>query len=168
MSHTETYVEGEQVFECPDFTIRHDRVELENGRLSRREIVCRPDRILLLPLQGDCVLLKKTDRPALGGTCLEAPCAPILPGQSPQTAAEQMHLGKKLRPLGILRPSPAILQEKVHVFAASMERPGPEWQAVPLARWQDWAAQGQIRDMRLAAALSLLAIQDDWGQEAEE
>ena len=31
MSHTETYVAGKKVFECADFSIRHDQVELENG-----------------------------------------------------------------------------------------------------------------------------------------
>lgn len=170
MSHKETYIQGRAVFACPDFTIRQDQVELEDGRLSRREVICRPDRVLLLPLQGETVLLRQTERPALGGTYLEAPCAPVLPGQSPQTAAQGMNLGKEPRLLGVLRPSPAILQEKVYVFAATiepMEQPGPDWQAVPLACWQDWAARGQIKDMRLAAALSLLAIQEDWGQEEE-
>ena len=174
MSHKETYIQGRAVFECPDFTIRQDQVELEDGRLSRREVICRPDRVLLLPLQGETVLLRQTERPALGGTYLEAPCAPIEAGQSPEQAALGLNSGGPVRFVGVLRPSPAILQEKVYVLAAAiepmeqpMEQPGPDWQAVPLACWQDWAARGQIKDMRLAAALSLLAIQEDWGQEEE-
>ena len=52
MSHTETYVAGKKVFECADFSIRHDQVELENGRLSRREVIFRPFQALLLLLNG--------------------------------------------------------------------------------------------------------------------
>lgn len=173
MSHTETYVEGKKVFECPDFIIRHDQVELEDGRLSRREIVCRPDRTLLLLLQGDCVLLKKTDRPALGGQFLEAPCEPIAAGQSPEQAAQALSLasGGQGRPrwAGLLRPSPALLQEKVHVFAERLEGEAePGWQAVPLAAWEDWTARGLIKDMRLAAALALADLGGFGEQEAEQ
>lgn len=168
MSHTETYVAGKKVFECADFSIRHDQVELENGRLSRREVIFCPFQALLLLLNGENILLRKIERPALGGACLEAPCAPILSGQSPQLAVQGLNLGKEPRSLGILRPSPAILTERVYVFAASMEQPGPDWQAVPLACWEDWVARGQIKDMRLAAALSLLALQNDLEQGAEK
>lgn len=167
MSHTEKFIQGEIAFESPDFVIRQDQVELENGRRSRREVVCRPDRVLLLPLWQGGVLLKEVERPALGGRFLEAPCAPVSEGQSPEQAAQAMCKGCQARFVGQLCPSPAILQEKVHVFAACCPV-GPEsgWQAVPLNLWEDWVARGWIKDMRLAAALALAEAAGFWEQEA--
>ncbi len=169
MSHIERFLQGETVFDCPDFSIRHDQVELEDGRRSRRETICRPDQVLLLLLQGGSVLLKETQRPALGGQFLEAPCAPIEAGQSAEQAALRLNSGGPVRFVGLLRPSPAILREKVYVFAARRpEDPPSGWQAVPLASWEDWTARGQIKDMRLAGALTLAGAGGFLEQEAEE
>ena len=125
--HEEKCLEKRTVYQGPSFSIRQDRVELEDGRESRREVICRPDRVLALVYDGE-------KRVRL--------CA-ALGGEEP-------------RFLGQIMPSPAVLQEKVLVFAGKGSGQAPEGLS-----WMPLSQGLEGDDLCTAAALALWALGEE-------
>ena len=149
--HEEKCLEKRTVYQGPSFSIRPDRVELEDGRESRREVICRPDRVL--------ALVYDEQRRVLAGEKGHLPRTPLAPGESPKDAAGRLFDalgGEELRFLGQIMPSPAVLQEKVLVFAGKGSGQAPEglhWMTV---------SQGMAgNDLCTAAALALWALGEE-------
>ena len=51
MAHFEKKIDGEVVFQGKIIQVRHDRVELENGRITSREVVVHPGAVVMLAVQ---------------------------------------------------------------------------------------------------------------------
>lgn len=149
--HEEKCLEKKTVYQGPSFSIRQDRVELEDGRESRREVICRPDRVLALVYDGE----KRVLADAKG----RLPRTPLASEEIPQDAAVRLFAalgGEKPRFLGEIMPSPGVLQEKVLVFAGKGSQKAPEglfW--MPLSQ----GLEGD--DLCTAAALALWALGEE-------
>lgn len=149
--HEEKCLEKRTVYQGPSFSIRQDRVELEDGRESRREVICRPDRVLALVCDGQ--------RRVLAGEKGRLPRTPLASGESPADAAGRLFaaLGREEpRFLGEVMPSPAVLQEKVLVFAGKGSGPAPEGLS-----WMSLSQGLEGDDLCTGAALALLALGEE-------
>lgn len=159
MAHREIFVQGETVYQGPRFSLRHDVVELEDGRRSGREVIQLPDRVMLVALSPQGGLLCRFQRPALDSESWELPQQTVEAGESPWQAACRLAqtLGLpqgEIKAVGCLRPSPAILQQAIHVFALRAQTaPGEGWVALPQLRQA--MVSGAIGDLRTMAALGL-------------
>ena len=149
--HEEKCLEKRTVYQGPSVSIRQDRVELEDGRESRREVICRPDRVL--------ALVCDEQRRVLAGEKGRLPRTSLAFGESPADAAGRLFAalgGEEPRFLGEVMPSPAVLQEKVLVFAGKGSGPAPEGLS--------WMPQSQGLagdDLCTGAALSLWALGEE-------
>lgn len=168
MAHTETFIRGETVYQGPDFSLRHDVVRLEDGRESRREIIQKPDKALVLLLHGGACRVERLWRSAIGRESLELPAAALAPGEAPARAAQRLlarwGLGEvALRSLGAVLPSPGILQAHTYVFFGTTAQPcaGEAMAVQALLRFLD---TGAIADMNTAAALGLARLQGLLGE----
>lgn len=149
--HEEKCLEEKTVYEGPSFSIRQDRVELEDGRESRREVICRPHRVLALVHDGKKrVLADEKGR---------LPRTPLAPGEGPEEAARRLFAalgGEKPRFLGEIMPSPAVLREKVLVYAGKGEGAPPAGLAF-VERQRGMTGE----DLCTAAALALWALREE-------
>lgn len=149
--HEEKCLEKRTVYQGPSFSIRQDRVELEDGRESRREVICRPDRVL--------ALVYDREKRVLAGEKGHLPRAPLSPGESSEDAAGRLFAalgGEKPRFLGQIMPSPAMLQEKVLVFAGKGSGQAPEGLS-----WMLLSQGLEGDDLCTAAALALWALGEE-------
>lgn len=168
MAHTETFISGEIAYQGPDFALRHDVVELEDGRRSRREVIQRPDEAMVILLQGDLCRVERVYRGALGRESLELPAVALLPGETPRQAAERLLVGwgcagASLMEMGTILPSPGILQERVNMFFAAA--PGAcKGVFLPQDELLTAADTGGIDDMKTVAALSLARLRGLLGE----
>lgn len=162
MAHTETYISGGIVYQGPDFALRHDMVELEDGRPARREVIQRPDVVLLILLHGGLCRVARVYRSALGRESLELPSLDVPPGKTPRQAAEELLAswgcaGASPVELGAVLPSPGILQGRAVVFFATAEE-GGGGASLPVGELLEAADAGGIDDMRTVAALALARL----------
>ncbi len=118
------------------FTGRRLRVERRHVVLRERrctfEVVVAPEAAVVLPVLDDGrVVLIHNHRVAVGRELLEAPAGILDPGETPERCAarelaeETGYRAGRLVPLMSLYPSPGILTEKLHAFAAFGLEPGP-------------------------------------------
>lgn len=91
-----------------------------------REVLRHPGAAVLLPVTHDGrVVLVRQYRYAAGEFLLEAPAGTIDPGERPEETArrelveETGYFPKRLEKLVEFYPSPGILEEKMHLFAAT-------------------------------------------------
>lgn len=141
MGHFEKRIEGETVWESPEFSLRHDRALLEDGRIARREVIDCPDFVMLLlkTARGEICLGEQYEA-SVGAGLLMAPCAPVEKGEEPgETAARLLEAsgaaGGALRFLGQGYPTPGILSECCHYYSAEI----PAEKAPPLLTAVKWA-----------------------------
>jgi ADP-ribose diphosphatase len=106
-------------------TLKLESLIEPGGVKVKREVVCHPGSVVLLPLFPDGrVLLVRQYRHAAGQALWELPAGTLEPGESPRHAAarelveETGHKARTLKLLCKFFPSPGILNEKMHLFAA--------------------------------------------------
>ena len=122
----ERKIEGERLFEGKVLALDKDIVALENGESAYREVIRHKGAVCVIPL--DCeeqVILVSQYRYAVGQTMIEIPAGKLDSiDEIPEEAArrelkeETGYTARRLLPLGIYYGSPAILDEKIYMFAA--------------------------------------------------
>ena len=133
------------------------------------QIVRHPGGAAILPLHDDgSITLIRQLRPAMDGFLLELPAGRLSPGEDPQLCAgrelaEETGLeASALVSLGIVHPSPGVLDEVVHLFLATGLSQGvaaPEAYEeiccvrIPLEQALQMAADGGITDGKTIVAL---------------
>lgn len=132
------------------------------------QVMRHPGGAAVLPLHDDgSITLVRQLRPAVDGFLLELPAGRLSPGEDPQLCAarelmEETGLSGSLMSLGILHPSPGVLDEVVHLYLATGLCQGlaaPEAYEeimcvrIPLAEAITMAAEGGITDGKTIAAL---------------
>jgi len=121
----ETAIHQETVFSGRVLHVRVDKVELENGRQSTREICLHPGGVGVLPLtdKGNVVLVQQF-RYAYGKELWEIPAGKLEPGEDPaecgarELREETGYTAAKLIPLGCIYPSPGYGDERLYIFLA--------------------------------------------------
>lgn len=146
-----------------------DRAAAADGRTIQRDVVLHPGAVAILPLlDADHVVLLRNHRFILNEVLWEIPAGTLEPSESVEAAAvrelaeETGYEAKEWRKLLEFYPSPGILSERTHLFAASRLTPGvmrPEIdeQLEPhVVSWTQalaWTRDGTIRDAKTLVAL---------------
>lgn len=133
------------------------------------QIVRHPGGVGVLPLHGDgTVTLIRQLRPAVDAIMLELPAGRLDAGEEPaqcgmrELAEETGLVAGKLESLGIIRPSPGVFDEVVHLFLATeltQGEPDPEHYEdietlrIPLRQAVGMVLDGSINDGKTAVAL---------------
>jgi ADP-ribose pyrophosphatase len=143
-----------------------------DGRPYRRDVVLHPGAVAVLPLLdgGRRVCLLRNNRPVVGATLWEIPAGTLEPNEEVESAAarelaeETGYTAGRLEKLAEFFPSPGVLSECTHLFAAhdltpGAMRPEADEQLEPHAvAWEQalaWALDGTIRDAKTLVALLL-------------
>ena len=169
MAHFEKTIESREIFQGKILNIQLDRVELEDGTISRREIVRHPGGAAILPLDGDGqVTLVRQYRYALGQELLEIPAGKLEYGEDPKAAAireleeECGLIAGQVTDLGCIYPSVGYDDEIIHLYLArdlhATEARPDEGEFVslekyPLERLVEMVMSGALRDAKTVTAI---------------
>jgi ADP-ribose diphosphatase len=149
--------------------IREDLLELPDGRQRTYPVMCLGASVGILPfISDDQVILVRQYRHVTGGFCWEVPGGGILPGETPDGAAQRElreeagYRSARLRRLGGFWPNTAYLDEVIHIYVAEglVSDPLPADQDEHLeARAFPWIeAVAMAQDDRITCGLTKLAI----------
>ncbi|MCU0306801.1 MAG: NUDIX hydrolase [Thermoleophilia bacterium] len=146
--------------------VRAERAEVTRDGVGRAKVVLTaPPVAVVLPLApGGRVPLVPRDRPHLGGVLLEAPSAPIGPGERPPDAARAAldaagMAGGRPQAMGAVLVAPGMTDRVAHLFLApgaraTRPRDVRDMQASDLVDWALAAARhGRVDQLTLLLAL---------------
>lgn len=165
-------LERRRIFEGRLITLDVDRVVEPSGAEVEREVMRHPGAAVLLPVtrEGRVVLVRQY-RYAADEFLLEAPAGTIDPGEEPaETARRELveetgYFPNRLEKLAEFYPSPGVLEELMHLFAATeleVRERSPEedeyLELVELPRDRALALEvgRDVRDAKTIIALSYL------------
>jgi ADP-ribose pyrophosphatase len=110
--------------EVVDLSVVHYR--RPNGLVVRREVIAHPGAVVMVPVEGDHVLMVRQPREAVGEYLLELPAGKLdVPGEPPlecakrELAEEVGRAAGHWESLGGFYTAPAILEEYIHCFIAT-------------------------------------------------
>jgi len=165
--------------EVVDLSVVHYRRPA--GLVVRREVIAHPGAVVMVPVEGDQVLMVRQPREAVGEYLLELPAGKLdVPGEPPldcarrELAEEVGRAAGAWRDLGGFYTAPAILEEYIHCFLATdlspvAHEPIPEEEIevvpVPLAQLDEVIAR--VHDAKsLIGLLRLRAMRGGTGGDA--
>lgn len=177
MAHFEKTLNSDTRFEGRVFTVTVDKVELENGRTSTREVVHHHGGACIAALtENDEIYLVRQFRYAFGQELWELPAGKLEKGEDPFEAARR-ELGEECGltaehfvDLGPVYPTVGYCTEIIYCWAATGLSPcgmhldedeflTPE--KVPFDRAVEMVLSGEIRDGKtMAALLKIKALRD--------
>ena len=177
MAHFEKTLNSDTRFEGRVFTVTVDKVELENGRTSTREVVHHHGGACIAALtENDEIYLVRQFRYAFGQELWELPAGKLEKGEDPFEAARR-ELGEECGltaehfvDLGPVYPTVGYCTEIIYCWAATRLAPcgmhldedeflTPE--KVPFDRAVEMVLSGEIRDGKtVAALLKIKALRD--------
>lgn len=177
MAHFEKTLDSDTRFEGRVFTVTVDKVELENGRTSTREVVHHNGGACIAALtENDEIYLVRQFRYAFGQELWELPAGKLEKGEDPFEAAKR-ELGEecgltaeRFVDLGPVYPTVGYCTEIIYCWAATGLAPcgmhldedeflTPE--KVPFDRAVEMVLSGEIRDGKtVAALLKIKALRD--------
>jgi len=133
------------------------------------QVMRHPGGVAVLPLHEDgTVTLVRQLRPAVDLALLELPAGRLSPGEDPalcgrrELAEETGLVAETFKPLGVILPSPGVLDEVIHLFLATTltqdEADQEEYEDIecvrlPFAEAVLMARDGRISDGKTIAAL---------------
>lgn len=113
------------------FTVERISFEGRRGEGCTKDVIRHPGAVAVLPLlDGGRVCLIRNHRRAVDQSLIELPAGTLDPGESPaacarrELAEETGYEGGQLESLGWFYLSPGILDERMHLFAATALREG--------------------------------------------
>lgn len=169
MTHFEKQLDSEEIFSGRVIRVTRDRVELENGRTSIREVVHHHGGAAVAALneKGEIYLVRQY-RYALDRELIEIPAGKLEAGEDPFEAAKR-ELGEEAgltageyRDLGYVIPTCGYCSEIIWLYAAKDLRPvrqhldPDEFLTVftmPLEEAADKVLSGEITDSKTVAAI---------------
>jgi len=83
----EETIESKTLHRGRNFSFKTDRVRLENGRETVRDVVDHPGAVAIVAVDGDKLVLVRQYRYAAGRTILEIPAGTLEPGEDPYKCA---------------------------------------------------------------------------------
>ena len=169
MAHFEKTLETRELFRGRILRLEVDRVELEDGSVSSREVVRHPGGAAILPLDAEGqVTLVRQFRYAFGQELLEIPAGKLEPGEDPKTAAireleEECGLvAGAVTDLGCIYPSVGYDDEIIYLYLArdlrsTEARPDAgefvSLERYPLSTLAEMAESGVLRDAKTVTAV---------------
>ncbi len=128
MKLTEKTIASQSVFEGRVIHVKHDKVELENGKTAMREIVEHPGGVCVAALTENRELLfVRQFRYPYKEIVLELPAGKLEKGQNPlengkrELLEETGAIGREYVTLGQLYPSPGYCGEIIHLYFCKID-----------------------------------------------
>lgn len=124
MAHFEKKLDGEVVFQGKIVHVRHDRVELEDGRTSMREVVVHPGAVVIMAVHERYTYMVRQYRYCIGRELLEVPAGKLEAGEDHRQAAvrelkeETGASAGRLEYLGEVFPTAGMYTEVFHMYFA--------------------------------------------------
>lgn len=170
----EKVIESKTLFQGKLLSLRVDKVELENGIISTREVVVHRGAVAILPLlpSGEVLLVRQFRLPA-GKALLEIPAGTLSPGEEPLECAkrelkeETGYFAGRWRKLTSLFLAPGYSTEYIHIFLAEELSKGEaqldedeiiSLTSLPFEKALEMVLKGEIEDAKTACALLLYNI----------
>ena len=171
MAHFEKQLSSEEIFAGRVIRVTVDKVELENGRTSTREVVHHHGGAGVIALNDrDEITLVRQFRYALGEELIEIPAGKLDHGPGEDHYAcgvrelreETGCTADEITYLGCIYPSPGFLTEVTHLYAARGLHAGEmqpdegeflELVRIPADELERRIAAGEIRDAKTVAAM---------------
>ena len=154
-------------------TLRVERVVLQDGTETLRDVVQHPDSVVIVPLDDDgSIVMVRQYRKAAGRELLELPAGVMEDDASPLDAArrelrEETGLdATQLIELGNFYAAPGSMTERLHAFLATGLFPNPlapdaderiTLERIPFAEAVRLARAGELNDAKTLASLLLAA-----------
>ncbi len=174
MELTERTLSHQRLYEGILVNVDLDRVELPNGKTSRREVVTHCPCVAVVPLNDDgTVTLVRQYRYPFSQVLTEIPAGKLDPGEQPRQGAlrelrEEIgaQVGQLIE-LGELYTSPGFCQESIHLYLATDLTYGEscpdedeflEILRIPMEELVGQILNGQIRDAKTVAAVLKAAL----------
>ena len=178
MAHTETMLESKEIFNGRVIRVTVDKVQLEDGTTSTREIVHHHGGACILPVDADSsVTMVRQFRYAFGEEIWELPAGKLEKGEDPFAAAkreleEECGLtADNYISLGEFYPTVGYDTEVIYTWVATglhetrMHLDADEFltpDRVPLAQAYEMVMRGEIKDGKtIAGVLKLKALLDE-------
>ena len=170
MNLEEKFVSRENIYDGVVLKVVRDTVELPNGQRATREICLHHGAVAIIPLLDDGrVLMERQYRYAHGRMFFEIPAGKLDSAEEdPYDAAvrelreETGAKAEKMTYLGRIDPTPALINEKIHLYLAEGLSFGEreldddeflEVEAVPLSELVEMVMSGEIKDSKTQIAV---------------
>lgn len=177
MAHTETMLESREIFNGRVIRVTVDKVQLEDGTTSTREIVHHHGGACILPVDADgSVTMVRQFRYAFGEEIWELPAGKLEPGEDPFESAkrelsEECGLSAdNYTDLGVVYPTVGYDSEKIYLWAATgLHKGGQHLDAgefldvvrMPFAEALQKVLHGEIKDSKTQIGLMKYALLQD-------
>lgn len=164
MAFYEKKISGETVFKGRLLTVDLDKVELEDGYRSTREVVYHPGGVCVVAIDnGGNLLVVRQYRYAIGSELTEIPAGKLEPGEDPRESAirelseETGCSAETVVSLGATYATPGYCSEKIHIYLALGLTDGKQHldkgeflavERVPFRDFAERAASGEICDAK--------------------
>lgn len=168
MAHYEEQLTHRVIFSGHMVEVWQDRVELENGRTSLREVVTKGPAVCVLARQHDQIWFVKQYRYPIKEELLELPAGKLDEGETPEEGAlrelkeETGAVPESLESLGSIILSPGCFGETLHMFLArglKMEEQQLDEdeflnvERIPFAQLLERCMSGEITDAKTVTAV---------------
>jgi ADP-ribose pyrophosphatase len=143
-------------------------LSLTNDTILERGIIDHPGSVVVVPMQGEEVLILRQYRLSLNETILELPAGTREPDEEWLACArrelqeETGHRAENWIPLGHVWPAPGLTNEEMAIYLASSLSPAPlpadadeeiEVEKMPLRELAKMALDGRLMDAKSVVAL---------------
>lgn len=169
-------LESETIYSSKFTTLKKDKIQLEDGTVTYREIVVRPNAVVIVPVSNlDEYYFVRQERWASGGNLLELPAGKIEDNQTPLECAhkelqEEIKMDGYITHLAEFYASPGYSTELLWAFVAHGLHPSAlvgddderiEIEVLRRVEVINALKSGTIRDAKSIAALSLYFLHPD-------
>lgn len=147
-----------------------EEVTLPSGLRVTLDVIRHPGAALVVPLDGDRVILIRQWRHCAGGWLWECPAGTLNPGETPEQCARREVVEEagveagRFDHAGFIFTAPGFCDEKIHIFIARDLRPVPthrdEDEVITEVRAVAWeeclamVARNEIQDAKTLAGLA--------------
>ncbi len=166
----EKQLEREEIYNGVVLHVVRDKVALPTGRVAYREICLHTGAVAVIPVTNDgMVIMERQFRYAHNRVFLEIPAGKLegydenpLEAAKRELKEETGAVAKRYTSLGTIDTSPALLDEKIHIFLAEDIEIGESSldpdefinvELVPLERLVDMVMSGEIQDAKTQIAV---------------